>query len=52
MDPLDHEIVSWELTGNDKSDDQVFPDLLKNIEEEIDRSFGDGAYDKISIVFS
>ena len=46
MDPLDHEIVSWELTGNDKSDDQIFPDLLKNIEEEVDRSFGDGAYDK------
>lgn len=46
MDPLDHEIVSWDLTGNDKSDDQVFPDLLKNIEEEVERSFGDGAYDK------
>lgn len=48
MDPLDHEFVSWELTGNDKSDDQVFPDLLKNIEEEVERSFGDGAYDKKS----
>ncbi len=46
LDPLDHEIVAWELTGNDKSDDQVFPDLLKSIEEEVDRSFGDGAYDK------
>ena len=46
MDPLDHEFVSWELTGNDKSDDQVFPDLLKNIEEEVERSFGDGVYDK------
>ena len=48
MDPLDHEFVSWELKGNDKSDDQVFPDFLKNIEEEVERSFGDGAYDKKS----
>ena len=46
MDPLDHEIVSWKLTENDKSDDQVFPDLLKNIEEDVITSFGDGAYDK------
>jgi hypothetical protein len=46
VDPLDHEIVSWELTGNDKSDDQVFPDVLKGVEGEVERCFGDGAYDK------
>lgn len=46
VDPLDQEIVSWDLTGNDKSDDQVFPDLLQSIEGKVERSFGDGAYDK------
>lgn len=46
VDPLDHEVVAWELTGNDKSDDQVFPDVLQSVEGEVERCFGDGAYDR------
>ncbi len=36
------------MTGNDKNDDHVFPDLLESIEEDVERAFGDGAYDKKS----
>ena len=46
VDPLDHEIVARRLTANDKSDDQVFPDVLNDVEGEVENSFGDGAYDK------
>jgi len=46
VDPLSHEIVAEELTGNDCSDDQVLPGLLNQTKEEIERVFGDGAYDR------
>lgn len=45
-DPLDHEIVAHVLTGNEKSDDQVFPDVLDGVEGEVENCFGDGAFDK------
>lgn len=48
VDPLDHEIVSWKLTSNGKSDGQVFPGLLDCVEGQVENSFGDGAYDKIA----
>lgn len=47
VDPLDHEIVARRLTGNDKSDDQVFPDVLNDVAGEVENASGDGAYDKI-----
>ncbi len=48
VDPLDHEVVAWQVTGNGRSDNQVFPEVLETVEEEVERCFGDGAYDRQS----
>lgn len=45
-DPETHEILAHRLTGNDKSDDQVFPELLEGVEGDLGDCLGDGAYDK------
>lgn len=46
-DPLDHEIVAYVLTGNEKSDDQVFPELLGGVKGEVEQCYGDGSFDKV-----
>ena len=35
------------ITGNEKSDDHVFPDVLNDVEGEVENGFGDGAYDRV-----
>ena len=46
VDPLDHEIVACKLTDNSRTDEEIFPGLLNQIEDKIEHCFGDGAYDK------
>ncbi len=46
IDPVDHEIVAAILTDNAHSDGQVFPKLVKQIDDKVERCFGDGAYDQ------
>ena len=45
VDPATHEILAHRLTGNDKSDDAVFPELLEDVAGEVGDCMGDGAYD-------
>jgi len=45
VDPATHEILAHRLTGNDRSDDAVFPELLEDVAGEVGDCMGDGAYD-------
>lgn len=46
VDEATGEIVSMELTTNDVTDDEVFPDLFDQIDEKVICVSADGAYDK------
>ncbi len=46
VDPVNHEVVSWELTDNNKSDDEVFPELLESIDQPVGKAYGDGIFDR------
>jgi hypothetical protein len=46
VDPATHEILAHVLTGNDKSDDETFPELLECVPGDVGDCMGDGAYDK------
>ena len=48
VDPLNHEIRCFKLTGNDKSDEQMFDELLSQVNVSIERCAADGAYDRKS----
>lgn len=48
VDPLDHEIVAATLTDNAHTDEQMLPELIAQIDDDTERCFGDGAYDKKS----
>lgn len=45
VDPLSHEVVSFELTMSGTDDAKSLPGLLGQIGEEVGRVFADGAYD-------
>lgn len=45
----DGEVRAGKLTGNNCTDEQALPDLLNQENAEIEKLFGDGAYDKKSI---
>ncbi len=46
VDEATHEIVAAVVTTNNYTDGQVLPDLLDQIESEIEQVSGDGSYDK------
>ncbi len=46
IDPQTGEIVAQELTGNDTHDAEPVEDMLNQVDEPIERFFGDGAYDQ------
>jgi len=45
IDPATHQIIAELLTGNDVHDSQVVKTLLDETENDIERFYGDGAYD-------
>ena len=47
MDPLSHEVLATDLTSSKATDDKSFKTMIDQIPEDIERVFGDGAYDKI-----
>ena len=46
IDPLSHEVLATDLTSSKATDDQSFKTMIDQIPEDIERVFGDGAYDK------
>jgi hypothetical protein len=46
VDEATHEWVAAIVTTNDVADNEVLPDLLDQVEEELEQVTGDGAYDK------
>ena len=45
IDESSKEIVAVELTTNNVGDGEILPDLVEQIEEELEQASGDGAYD-------
>ena len=48
IDPISHEVLAQEVTNSNIMDDQIFPNLINQAHEKIERVLGDGAYDRIS----
>lgn len=48
IDPISHEVLAQELTDSNVVDEKIFPNLINQVDEEIERVLADGAYDKIS----
>lgn len=46
MDAATGEIVAAVVTTNNYSDGQILPDLLEQVEDDLEQVAGDGAYDK------
>ena len=50
MDEASGEIVAAVVTTNDYHDSQLLPDLLEQVDEEIEQVSGDGAYDRRTLL--
>ncbi len=48
IDPISHEVIAQETTDNNIVDEKVFPNLINQVDEEIERVLADGAYDRTS----
>ena len=48
IDPISNEVIAQETTDNNIVDEKVFPNLINQVDEEIERVFADGAYDRTS----
>lgn len=48
IDPISHEVIAQEMTDSNVVDEKVFPNLIDQVNEKIERVFADGAYDRTS----